>query len=94
MAAFAKQLTAALAEEAANLTASEIDEHFTTALSQTKEAAEDFDSVLALGYISKLREFSYNTTVDNLLTVIANALESFNCESALEAIKELERALL
>jgi len=59
-------------------------------INEAKTAAEAFDSLLALGIMSPLKDYTFDGTTDELIGKTIFALEEFNYESALEFIDRLE----
>jgi len=63
------------------------------AVAGAKEAAEAYDTILAMELLSPHKNFAYNDVVDKLLEDVIFCLEVFDCDSAIENIIKLEEEL-
>jgi CheY-like chemotaxis protein/anti-sigma regulatory factor (Ser/Thr protein kinase) len=62
---------------------------FAKALSEAREAAENYDSDLAIGLIAPYTDFAYDNETEEALKKIVHALEVFNCEEAINHIDSI-----
>ncbi|MCL2170013.1 MAG: ATP-binding protein, partial [Defluviitaleaceae bacterium] len=87
-----ERISAALPQEAAKIAKDK--SSLVQALDEAKTAAELFDSDAALEALSPCASFAYDEETDKELSEIIFALESFDCEGALENIVKLQEGLL
>jgi hypothetical protein len=64
-----------------------------TALASAKEAANNYDALLALDILNPIADYTYNPEADALLEKVIFALQEFDCKGALINIINLEEIL-
>ncbi len=62
-------------------------------LENAQSAADDFESTVALAYMSSISAYTFGKTEDILIEKICNALEEFDCDMAITHILSLKELL-